>query len=55
MLIRLMLFVVGGAVAGFLYHRFVGCRTGTCPITANPYISTIYGAVMGYLASGVAR
>ena len=38
--------VIGGAV-GYAYHRFVGCKTGTCPITRNPWISTIYGAVMG--------
>ena len=55
MLVRLMLFVLGGSLVGFLYYRFVGCRTGTCPITSNPYISTVYGAVMGYLMSGVAR
>lgn len=53
--IRLVLFVLGGAALGFAYHRVVGCRTGTCPITANPYISTIYGAVVGYLLSGGLR
>ncbi len=41
-----------GAALGYGYHRFVGCSSGACPITANPYISTVYGAVMGYLASG---
>lgn len=50
--IRLALSIVGGAVLGFGYHRLVGCRTGTCAITANPYVSTLYGAVMGYLLSG---
>lgn len=38
-----------GMIAGFLYYRFVGCTSGTCPITSNPYISVIYGGVMGYL------
>ena len=50
--LRLALFMMGGAVLGFSYHRFVGCRTGACAITANPYISTLYGALMGYLLFG---
>jgi hypothetical protein len=46
-------FVVGGAAVGLAYHKLVGCRSGACPITANPYISTLYGALMGFLASGM--
>ena len=38
-----------GALLGFLYYRFVGCATGTCPITRNPYVSTLYGALIGAL------
>jgi hypothetical protein len=38
-----------GAVAGFLYWKYVGCTSGTCPITSNPTNATIYGAVMGGL------
>ena len=55
MTLRLLFFVIGGAVAGFAYQRLVGCRTGTCPITSNPYASTLYGAVIGYLVSGALR
>jgi outer membrane lipoprotein SlyB len=40
--------VVGGAL-GFAYYKFVGCSTGTCPLTSNPVISTIYGTVVGSL------
>ncbi len=49
MSMRWMFFAVAGAVVGYGYHRLVGCRTGACPITANPYISTVYGAVVGGL------
>lgn len=46
-----ILIVLAGAAAGFLYQHFVGCRTGTCAITSSPYISTLYGAGMGLVAS----
>ena len=38
-----------GAVLGFLYYIFIGCNTGTCNITSNPFISVIYGLVFGIL------
>jgi hypothetical protein len=42
-----------GAAGGYAYYHFIGCASGTCPITSNPYISTGYGALMGFvLASG---
>ena len=41
---------VGGALAGLAYYYVIGCRTGACPITAQWWSATAYGAVMGYLA-----
>ncbi len=38
-----------GAVAGFLYWKFVGCASGSCPITSKWYNSTLYGLMMGAL------
>lgn len=49
-----MRFIMGtmiGALLGFGWYRFVGCRSGSCPITSNPYASTLYGAAMGFLIS----
>ncbi|MDZ7290500.1 MAG: DUF6132 family protein [candidate division KSB1 bacterium] len=41
--------IVLGATAGYAYYYFIGCASGTCPITSNPWISTAYGAVLGFL------
>ena len=38
-----------GATGGFVYYKTVGCSTGTCPITSNPWISTLWGSLIGYL------
>jgi hypothetical protein len=38
-----------GGLFGFLLYRFIGCSTGTCPITANPWSSILYGMVIGLL------
>ncbi len=38
---------LAGAIAGFVYWKFVGCVSGTCAITSNPVRSTIYFGVLG--------
>ena len=48
---RLIIGVVVGGVLGYGAYRFIGCSTGTCPLTANPWISTILGMVFGALVS----
>jgi hypothetical protein len=44
-----ILFSLVGAIGGYAYYYFVGCSTGTCPISNNPWISTTYGAGMGFI------
>ena len=44
---------LAGAVAGFLYWKYVGCLTGTCSITSKPINSTLYFALMGSLLFGM--
>jgi len=38
-----------GAVGGYIYYIEVGCNSGSCAITSNPYLSMLWGAAMGYL------
>lgn len=43
-----------GAILGYLVlYRLIGCSSGSCPITANPYLSTVYGLVLGVLVAGL--
>jgi hypothetical protein len=50
--VRILLGIVFGAALGFGWHKVVGCRTGSCPITANPWTSMAYGAGIGALWGG---
>ena len=51
LLFRIIGAVVGGAV-GFAAYKFIGCPTGACPITSNPYVSVIIGALLGATIPG---
>jgi xanthine/uracil permease len=41
--------LVFGALGGYIYYAQVGCVSGTCAITSNPWMSTAWGAAFGYL------
>jgi len=47
--IKISLFAALGAGLGFAYYYFIGCRSGSCPITSNGYLTTMYGALMGLI------
>ncbi|MDL2266323.1 hypothetical protein LJC43_08080 [Parabacteroides sp. OttesenSCG-928-G21] len=38
-----------GALGGYLYWLFIGCTTGSCPITSSPLYTSIWGAIIGGL------
>ena len=40
--------LVGGAI-GFALGYFGKCASGVCPLTSNPYISMIIGALIGLM------
>ncbi len=47
--LRIAVGAVAGGLVGFLFYRYVGCRTGACPIAGNPWISTAWWALIGGL------
>ena len=46
---RIVIFMTVGSLLGIAYYYFIGCRSGTCPLNSNPYISSIYGSLLGLL------
>lgn len=48
-----MLFTAGGAMAGLAYYYFIGCSSGTCPLTSHPLVTMVYMGLIGWLLSGI--
>ncbi len=44
---KIALGILIGAVIGFAVGYFGKCASGTCPLTSNPWISTVVGALFG--------
>jgi len=42
-----------GAIAGYLYYVYIGCASGTCPLSSNGYIMTFNGATLGYFLGSI--
>lgn len=42
-------FTLIGVAGGYAYYALIGCNSGGCAITSNPYMSMVWGGVMGFL------
>ena len=51
MLLHPLIATLAGAATGYGWHRLVGCRSGTCLITAKWWTATLYGALIGFVMS----
>ena len=47
---RTLLGAALGAAAGALYAHFIGCRTGTCALTSNPWTAAAFFGLTGAIA-----
>ncbi len=54
MLVAAIVGAVLGGLGGFLIGRKRSCTTGACPLTSNPWIGMIYGALVGALLASAA-
>lgn len=52
MILKLAIGAVVGAVLGFGCCKLVGCPSGGCPLVRNPWVTTLYGALLGALFAG---
>ena len=46
-LYRTLIGVFGGTLLGLIYWNYIGCNSGSCPLTSNPYQTTIMGGLIG--------
>lgn len=53
--LRAALAVATGAAVGGLYAHFVGCATGTCPLTSSVWRGLLFGGFVGGLAGWPSR
>lgn len=54
-ILRMLVGAAGGALLGYAMYRFVGCRTGACPLYSNPWSSVLIWGVFGALMAGGSR
>ncbi len=47
--------IILGAIGGYFYYTEIGCASGSCGITSNPYLSVLWGAAIGYLFGDMFR
>lgn len=55
MVLKLFIGMLVGGALGFAWYKLVGCSSGACPLTSNPWVSSIYGALLGALLASSVR
>ncbi len=52
---KMILGVVAGAALGYGFYLLVGCQTGACILTSNPWLVSGIGAFLGWNLVGSSR
>ena len=55
-IVKNRLYILGaliGALGGYFYWYYIGCSTGTCPITSTWLGTSVSGAILGSLVLGI--
>ncbi len=52
MILRIAIGALIGGGLGFAWYKLVGCSSGACPLTSNPFVSTLYGMLVGAMVAG---
>lgn len=42
-----------GAIIGFIFYKFIGCKQAACRIAGNRWLSILYWAVLGALVANI--
>lgn len=50
---KIIIGIMVGGLFGYGFYRFFGCSSGACSITSSPWISTIYGAILGLVIAPI--
>lgn len=45
--------LIVGTAGGYLYYVKIGCTSGGCPITSNPWMTMLWGGILGYLVGDI--
>jgi len=45
--LRKAAFLIAGGLLGYAYYYFIGCNSGSCPISSDPVVSSLYGMLIG--------
>ncbi len=53
--LRVAIGAAAGAALGWGIYRFIGCRTGACPLTSNPWTAMIMWALLGAMMAAPPR